>query len=121
MRVAGITKNGDWTFCRGRASYRTKSDAIAQNVITNLKCLVNDWFLDIEYGIDWYYLLGNKGTQDQIIKSVSSMTLSTFGVRRVLSVEILTIDSNRFATIQLKYIDIFDNEFSQGVPIEVTG
>ncbi len=88
MRVAGIDSTGDWQFGRGRASYRIRSNMILQNVVTNLKCLVNDWFLDTEYGIDWYYLLGTKGTQDQIIRSVSAMTLATFGVREIVDVRI---------------------------------
>lgn len=120
MRVSGLDSNGDWTFGRGRASYKIRSQMILQNVTTNLKCLVNDWFLDVQYGIDWYYLLGTKNTQDQIIRSVAAQVLQTFGVRELVDVRITSIDVNRFATIEIKYIDIFDNESLQSVPIEVT-
>ena len=35
MKVAGITSDGDWMFGRGKASYKSKSEAIRQNVLTN--------------------------------------------------------------------------------------
>ena len=66
MSVSKIDKNRDWNFGRGLANYITGSEEIAQNVATRLRSFVNDWFLDTEQNIDWFVLLGTRGTEKQI-------------------------------------------------------
>ncbi len=117
MRVAGLDSNNDWTFGSGKASYKTRSAAIYQNVATNLKMFKNDWFADTEIGIDWYKLLGEKNKQNKIIRAISNAVTNTYGVRQLTNVEITEIDSNRSAKISVSYVDIFGNELINSINI----
>lgn len=117
MRVSGLTANGDWRFGKGRAGYLRRSDAIAQNVITRLRSFVNDWFLDISDGIDWIDLLGSKENEKRILREIETRVLGTDGVRSITRLRLVGIDVNRAASIELSYIDIFDEQIDETVSI----
>lgn len=108
MRVSGLGANNDWRFGRGRASYLTGSDAIAQKVQTRLKSFVNDWLYDTSANIDWLRLMGTRGvTAAQIRSEVVRVTLETEGVISVDSA-VPDIDRvNRKVTIALTYTDVY--------------
>jgi hypothetical protein len=107
MRVAGLDKNNDWTFGRGKASYKRESKAIAQNVFTRLRSFTNDWFLDIGHGIDWFNLLGQYNTAPQIIRAVERTVLQTEGVISVQRIEVVSRSKQRGIRIEIEYTDIF--------------
>lgn len=117
MIVSGLDDDGDWRFGKGRASYLRRSNAIRQNVATRLRSFLDDWFLDIQAGNPWIDLMGSKNTRDQILQTVERTVISTLGVREILSLELLSIDANRGAKIQLRITDIFDEQISMGVQI----
>lgn len=108
MRVRSITANGEWTFGKGRANYLTGSKAIAQNVKTRLRSFLGDWFLDIEHGVDWLNLLGNRNTERRIIRAVERTVLQTNGIVSVNRIEIVRRDANRGIIIQVDYTDVFN-------------
>ena len=107
MRVSGLTNAGDWQFGHGRAPYLQRSAAIRQNVVTRLRSFSDDWFLDIEEGIDWVGLLSRKGTETQILRAIERSVLQTEGVRTINRLRIAGIDS-RSANIEISITDIFD-------------
>ena len=113
MSVSALDKNLDWTFGSGRSNYYKDSEEIAQNVLTRLKSFKNDWFLDINAEIDWLNILSTKNNEQIIIDEVTRVTASTFGVRRVKSVSVLSVDLQRGAKIEVAYVDIFNNDISQ--------
>lgn len=117
MKVSRLDSDGDWTFGRGRANYISKSEAVRQNVATRLKSFKNDWFLDIDQGIDWINLLGRKGTEDQILREVERVTLETDGVMRVENIEIISDNTSRTATINYKITTIYDTSFEDEIGI----
>ena len=49
-----VDQAGDWTFGNGRNNYATGRDGLAQSLSTRLKCIVNDWFLNFDFGIDYF-------------------------------------------------------------------
>ena len=116
MKVSGLDDSGDWTFGKGLANYKRRSDAIAQNVATRLKCFVEDWPYDVDFGINWFSLLGNKGTETDILREIERVTLSTFGVRTIEKLEIENVQE-RSATILLEYRDLFDEDIELVVPL----
>lgn len=109
MSVRALDSNGDWTFGRGKAQLLTRSDEVAQNVVTRIKSFKDDWYLDIEAEIDWFTILGIKGNEEIIVNEISRVVLATTNVKSLVSVEILS-NIGRNATIEIKYIDIWDNE-----------
>lgn len=117
MRVAGLTATGDWRFGKGRAVYRTRSDAIRQNVLTRLRSFRDDWFLDIEAGSPWLTLFSSRGAQKAVLLEVERVVLQTEGVLRIDRLRLVRVDSDRRATIELAFTDIFDQQFSDQVVV----
>ena len=113
MRVAGLTTDNDWRFGSGKAAYKTKSAMVAQNVVTRIKSFQNDWFLDTRAHIDWLNLLGNRDNEAIILRELSRVILSTEGVTIIDTLELVSVDENRKATIRLKYTDIYSETFNQ--------
>ena len=72
--------------------------------------------MDIEAEIDWLTILGIKGNEQIIINEVSRVVLETANVKSLVSVEVLS-NVDRNATIEVKYIDIWDNEELREVTI----
>lgn len=114
MRVRALDSSDDWTFGKGHANYLTGSLAIAQNVKTRLRSFKNDWYLDVDAGIDWFELLGNLGTQRRIIRAVEKAVLQTEGVVTVSRVEIIA-NVNRKAAIEVNYTDVYGTEQTETV------
>lgn len=111
MRVAGLDKNGDWRFGRGKSIYITGSKAIGQKVVTRLRSFKRDWFLDVDAGVDWIQLMGARSTEDKILREIERVIVSTDGVLRLISLELETNRTNRTARIYATYEDVFNQEF----------
>lgn len=118
MTVSALDSNDDWTFGRGRANYKKRSNEVRQNVKTRIKCFVNDWFLDIRDGIPWYDLLGKRGTQDEILREVERRVLTTFGVRTIERLEVGG-NANRVLNIILKFTTIYDDTVDENIKVEI--
>ena len=116
MRVSGLDSNNDWTFGRGKANYKTRSEAVRQNVFTRLRSFKNDYFADIQAGGDWFTLFGERGPDSRILREVERIVLQTRGVRSIDKLEILQ-KSNRNVTIELKFTDLFDETFIEQVQL----
>lgn len=58
--VRALDPIDDWTFGKGQNDYKKDVDAVAQDIKTRLKSFLNDCFFDMDSGIDWFNLLGNK-------------------------------------------------------------
>lgn len=119
MSVAALDKNQDWTFGRGRAGYKRNGAMVRQKVACRIRCFVNDWFLDIQNGINWYQLLGQKGTEDQIQREIERATLTTPGVRSIEKLEVTGRSENRALTIVLRFTTIYDDIIDEEIKVEV--
>lgn len=117
MKVAGINSSGDFLFGRGRNSYKTKSNAIAQNVVTRLRLFTDDWYLDVDSGIEWVELLGTRGNTDRIRRAIEKSVLQTDGVKSISRIEIEQNAEDRSISVILEYNDVFDVEVSEVVDI----
>ncbi|EMG31581.1 hypothetical protein [Campylobacter showae] len=101
MKVRAIDNSGDW-----QLGHKKGSEAIAQNVKTQILSLYNDWFLDFENGIKWFDYLAKNPNSDKMRDEVKRQILSVEGVS---SLEILNINLNeRKAVIEVRYRDIYD-------------
>jgi len=110
MQVSGLDKNLDWRFGKGRAVYKRDSAAIAQNVLTRLRSFRGDWYLNVEFGINWIELLGNLGTENRLLRAVESTVLQTDGVISIQRLGIIRRNANRGVTIELQYTDVFTQQ-----------
>ncbi|HQC45301.1 MAG TPA: hypothetical protein PLC97_08780 [Myxococcota bacterium] len=111
MRVSRLDKSGDWQM----GQWLSGSQAIAQNVTTRLKSFKFDWYLDLDAGIDWMHLLGNKGTRSRIERDVERVTLGTAGVQKITALS--AQQEGRNLTISLTYLDIYGTQ--QGLTVAI--
>lgn len=118
MSVSRVTADGDWTFGRSLNDYITGSDEIAQNVVTRLRFFQQDWFLDVQAGIDWFTILGSKSNEQVIRAEISRVTLNTQGVTEVNTIEFVVNREQRTLTVNLTYTDIYRT--LQDLTFEVT-
>jgi hypothetical protein len=116
MRVRRNTKDGEWMFGRGLADYAKDEEAILQNLKTRILSFQNDWFLDTSAEIDWFDLLGRKGTQEEIKREIERVAIATEGIVRVDKIELIKF--NRSATIKIDVTTIFNRQLSLDLGIE---
>lgn len=116
--VSGLDKDDDWRFGKSRAQYKRNGNAVYQNVQTRIKSFVNDWFLDTARGIDWYTLLGNKGTETQILRAIERVVLETDFVKSITKLAITKREANRGITIELAITTLFEDTISDEIRIE---
>ena len=116
MTVRRNTKDGDFTYGRGLRDYAKDEEAILQNLKTRILSFKNDWFLDVDAHIDWFDLLGRKGTQDEIKREIERVCISTEGIVSVDKIELIKM--SRSANIKIQVTTVFDNRLSLDLGIE---
>jgi hypothetical protein len=109
MRVRSIDENNDWTFGKGLQNYKLLNNNIKQNVITRLQSFRSDCFFALDEGVDWYNLLGEKNTQEEIILQVKRTILQTPGVVRINSLDIYSNSDNRSLTLTVNIDTLYTN------------
>lgn len=107
MRVRKLSDTGDFTFGQGAANYyQNTPEAVGQCIVTRLKLIMGEWFLNVTDGTDYGKILGrnSKATYDGEIKRVimgtqgfsSLVSYSSTLTDRALTVtaEVLTVYSS---------------------------
>jgi len=84
MRYRKLTADGDYSFGRGQADfYINNREAVAQAVLTRLKLLTGEWFLDTDEGTPYStQVLGmhTMGTYDTAIRARILETEGVLGI-----------------------------------------
>ena len=119
MSTVTLDDNGDWTFGRGLNAYLTGVEEVRQNVATRVKEFKDDWFLDVEAGVDWINYLGTKGTKDLILSSVKKVILETTGVASIISLDIVSNSVTRELTLQYELLTIYDERINSELGVFV--
>jgi hypothetical protein len=110
---------GDWVFGTGRQSYRTGTDAIAQDIKTALLCFLNDSFWNLKFGIDWINYLGNRGTENAIILACRQMISSRPGIISVNTISAKLNRNTRGFSLIYQATTIYSTTLSQTVAVEI--
>lgn len=84
MRYRQLSPTGDYQFGSGVLFLANSPQAVEQALLTRLRLLKGEWFLDTSIGLDTSLILGvrTQGTRDIEIKRV---ILETQGVQQLLS------------------------------------
>lgn len=104
MTIRNLDSAGDWTFGQGRQNYLRDERAIELNVQTRLACFLNDCFWQMDFGVDWWNLLGAKGptAESAIVLQCRTSIAGAFGVVRIGTVR-PTIDA-RTRRLVVRYV-----------------
>ncbi len=117
MTIRNLDATLDWTFGQGRQNYLTGQAAIMLDIATRLRSFLNDTFWAMDFGIDWWNLLGqrNPSAQANVILQVREVIARTYGVARVITVTAAL----RPGTRRLAVTAQVDTIFSQGASITI--
>lgn len=109
MIIRALTQTGDWTFGQGVQNYLRDEPAIEENIATRLRSFLNDAFWALDFGIDWYELLGATGpeTQAAIVLATRQMIAESYGVVRINSVDAAIDRVTRRLTLNYNIDTIF--------------
>src|SRR5690349_2363758 len=112
----GINGSNDWAFGQGRNSYFTKQQAIAVNIKTTLLFFLNDCFWAMNFGVDWWNLLGTKNPAAQVgvLLATRSAIISCEGVVRINSVT-AELDAQRRLTLLYNIDTIYSRSVAGSV------
>lgn len=113
--IRNLTSEHDWTFGRGKGNYLTESKEVMLNIKTRLLSFLNDCFFATNEGIDWWNLLGNKNTREDIIVSCRKTINATDGVRKLTELDIFEVD--RKLTINYNVETIYGNAITQEIEV----
>jgi len=91
MRVRAIDGNNDFLFGKGESDYLVNSNAVGQNIKTELQSFLGDCFFDAQLGIDWFNLLGSKN-QLALQVAVTTVILGVDGVTSLASPVVINLD-----------------------------
>ena len=88
MIVRALSPDHDWTFGKGRNDYLRGQRAVAQCIDTRVLSFLSDCFFDVNAGIDWFNLLGQKD-QLALRLALSTVILNTPDVNGIVEVSAL--------------------------------
>ena len=88
MRYRKLASDGDFTFGKEQADfYRDQREAPAQAVVTRLRLLAGEWFLDLTEGTPYETGVFGKFTRDTYDPIIRERILGTEGVTEILAYE----------------------------------
>lgn len=106
--------NDDWSFGRSKQDYLTGNSAIAQCIVTRLRCWYNDCFFDMLDGIDWLFYLGGSKSTLALELSISSRIINSYGVLALNKIS-MTLDANRNFSISYGVQSILTGSISNTI------
>lgn len=101
MRVRRLDEKGDMTFGSGRSDYLTDAEAVAQNVLTRLRLIRGEWYLDTSEGTPYRTEVLGRGTESSSVMALQRRVLETPGVRRIVSMTATHDADSRKATFTI--------------------
>lgn len=117
MRMRSLDSNHDWNFGRGLQDYNLDQPAIAENIQTRLLSFKNDCFFDMNAGIDWMRLLGEKNTEAEIILNCRAVILGSYGAVQINTFDAVSSQADRHMNLSFNMDSIFSRRFSQSVEV----
>lgn len=86
MRYRALSATGDYTFGQGGANFLVNSPAcVGQRVLTRLRLIQGEWFLNTSDGTPYATQILGKTTQAQRDAAIRSVILNTPGVTSIIS------------------------------------
>lgn len=97
MLVRTIKNNQDmskrtWVFCRGYSAYKTKQNAIEQDIKSALLEFQNDCYWALQNGIDWLTRLGSKNQKELLDNDIQEIIQNRYGVLSIQDFQSTVID-----------------------------
>ena len=110
MIIRAIDTNGDWTFGKGKSSYKSSQLALNQNIATRLQEWKGDCFFDNDAGIDWKNRLAKRSQVAPLQDEIRTVLLKTDGVTSVANIDLNFNSINRNLAVSYSVKTIYSTE-----------
>lgn len=108
MRYRALSESQDYTFGSGQGNFlRDVPDAVAQAVVTRLRLLSGEWFLDVEDGTAYQAGVLGKQTLETASAVIRERILGTQGLVEILEFDISENRDTRTLTMSAKIDTIY--------------
>lgn len=110
--VRRLDPHGDLTFGRGHSDYLTGKEATQQRLVSRLRLVLGEWFLNIDAGIPWWQvegsevpgILGGKPNLAYIEGLLKDTILGTDGIASLLSFTMVYDGNSRKLTVAAEVV-----------------
>ena len=122
--VRALDANGDWTFGGGESNYLEDNLAIGQQIKCNLLEFTGNCFWDVQSGINWPAVLGQRNNQALLNLQIGSVILNTNGVVLLQQLSVDLNRSTRVLNVSYQVITVFSvysASFQNAIPQPVGG
>lgn len=118
-RFRNLDENNDWCFGNGFQDYADQQQSCMLNIRTRLQSFKWDCFFDLEAGIDWFALLGQRGADvyDVIEINVRTLILQSLYVKEIVDLDIVENRDTRTISIAYTVNTIFDEYIEDTISI----
>ena len=117
FKVRKIGLGNDWIFGRGLHDYVMGHEKVEQMLVTRIREVKGDWFANTNIGIDYYNLLGNRGTLKELERQIDRVARATEGVLIVTEVSSEVDYKTRTAIVLIRGRTIYDKSFELSIGI----
>lgn len=121
-QVALNMTTGDLLLINGRFSFTNGLPGIEQDLVIRLRLFLNEWFLNLDAGVDWWGYLGEKFTADKeaaLHGEIRRVVLETPGVYSITQLSFSLDSTTRSMSIAVTAATAFgDVDITTGVTNE---
>ena len=110
MIIRGLDSSGDWTFGKGKSSYRNAQLALNQNLETKLLEWKGDCFFNNGAGVDWKNRLAKRSQSAPLQDEIRTVILKTNGVTQVVNLSLDFNSISRNLTLNYSVKTIYSTE-----------
>ena len=115
MIIRGLDEVGDFTFGKGKSSYKSAQLALNQHISTRLQGWKGDCFFDNDAGVDWKNRLAKRSQIPFLQDEVRTVILKTDGVTEVVNLDLIFNSTNRKLTLNYSIKTIYSNEIEDNI------
>lgn len=116
MSFRALTNGGDFTWGKGVQNYLQAEAAIVADIKTALKTFLGEAFWAVDFGVDWWNLLGGK-SQEAIVLQCRQIIASRDGVTKINSVAAALDSRTRQLSVTFNIDTIYSRNAIQTVAI----
>lgn len=113
MIIRTIDQEGDWTFGKGKSSYKVSLAALSQNVKTKLLEWKGDCFFDNNAGIDWNNRLAKRSQILPLQDEIRTLILKINGITEVINLDLNFNSNNRALRLDYSIKTVYSSEIEE--------
>ena len=118
MKFRALDSSGDWQCGAGLQSYFNEEQAVSTDIKTALKVFLGECFFALDFGVDWWNLIGARaGAEQNIILQCRQMIASREGVTKINRVDAVLNRNTRRLSVSYNINTVFTRNLTGEVAV----